>query len=342
MATETTTKLETRQVELKSRPEGVPTEHNFQMGVGLVEPLIEGEFLVQNEWMSVDPYMRGRMKDAESYVEPFQIGKPLDGGCIGKVIDSRNDRFIVGEYVLGSFGWRDKWKSSGTGVTKVDSKSVPVQTYLGVLGMPGMTAWAGLTRVAKLKKGGVVFVSAASGAVGSVVCQIAKAMDCRVIGSAGSQEKVAWLKQKAHVDDVLNYKKTDDLSKELGKLAPDGIDVYFDNVGGVHLEAALDQMKVHGVIVSCGMISTYNATEPSSAPHNLFKIIGKRIRMEGMMVNDHLKERESFLRDMTGWIASGKMVWQESITQGLENAPAAFIGLFKGENIGKSLVRIES
>ena len=342
MVTAVSTKLETRQVELHSRPDGVPTEDNFRLGVGFIEPINEGEFLVKNEWMSVDPYMRGRMKDSDSYVEPFQIGEALDGGCIGKVIDSRNDRFVVGDYVLGSFGWREKWKSSGDGITKIDSKLAPVQTYLGVLGMTGMTAWAGLTRVAKLKLGSTVFVSAASGAVGAVVCQIAKAMGCKVIGSAGSQEKVEWLKQTAHVDDVINYKKTEDLSKELGKLAPNGIDVYFDNVGGDHLEAALDQMKVHGVIVSCGMISTYNAAEPSSAPRNLFKIIGKRIRMEGMLVSDHLKEREAFLRDMSGWIASGKMVWQESITQGLENAPAAFIGLFTGENIGKALVKIKT
>ncbi len=342
MTTQILNKIETRQVELRSRPDGVPTEENFRLGVGVIEPLTEGEFLVQNEWMSVDPYMRGRMKDTDSYVEPFQIGKALDGGCIGKVIDSRNERFVVGDYVLGNFGWREKWKSSGNGVTKVDSKLAPVQTYLGVLGMTGMTAWAGLTRVAKLNKGSTVFVSAASGAVGAVVCQIAKAMGCRVIGSAGSREKVEWLKQSAHVDDVLNYKKTVDLPKALGRLAPNGIDVYFDNVGGDHLEAALDQMKVHGVIVSCGMISTYNAVEPSSAPRNLFKIIGKRIRMEGMLVSDHLKEREAFLRDMSGWIAAGQIVWQESITLGLENAPAAFIGLFTGENIGKALVRIET
>ena len=342
MATHTATRIETRQIELKSRPSGVPTEDNFRLGVGFIEPLVEGEFLVQNEWMSVDPYMRGRMKDTDSYVAPFQIDKPLEGGCIGKVIDSRSSDFVYGDTILGSLGWRDKWKSSGNGVTKIDSKLVPLQTYLGVLGMTGMTAWAGLTRIAKLRKGCTVFVSAASGAVGSIVCQIAKAMDCRVIGSAGSKEKIEWLKRMAHVDEVLNYKEADDLSKELGRLAPNGIDVYFDNVGGEHLEAALDHMKVHGVIVSCGMISTYNETEPSTAPRNLFKIIGKRIRLEGMLVSDHLKDREAFVRDMSGWIASGQIVWEESITQGLENAPSAFIGLFTGKNIGKSLVRIES
>jgi NADPH-dependent curcumin reductase CurA len=342
VATQTATRIETHQIELKSRPSGIPTEDNFRLSVGFIEPLVEGEFLVQNEWMSVDPYMRGRMKETDSYVDAFQIDKPLEGGCIGKVIESRNTNIVLGDYVLGSLGWREKWKSSGNGVTKIDSKLVPLQTYLGVLGMTGMTAWAGLTRIAKLKRRSTVFVSAASGAVGSVVCQIAKAMDCRVIGSAGSQEKIEWLKRMAHADEVLNYKEADNLSNELGQHAPNGIDVYFDNVGGEHLEAALDHMKVRGVIVSCGMISTYNETKPSTAPRNLFKIIGKRIRLEGMLVSDHLQEREAFLRDMTGWIASGQIVWEESISQGLENAPSAFIGLFTGENIGKALVRIKS
>ena len=340
MATETATRIKSRQIELKSRPEGVPTEANFQLGEATLSAIVDGEFVVQNEWMSVDPYMRGRMNDSASYVPPFQIGKPLEGGCVGKVIESRNDDFAVGDYVLGNLGWREKWKSSGEGVSKVDPNLAPVQTYLSVLGMTGMTAWAGLTRVAGLKPGSTVFVSAASGAVGSIACQIAKSMDCRVIGSAGKAKKIAWLREKAHVDEVFNYKTTENLSAELGSLAPNGIDVYFDNVGGEHLEAALDHMNIHGVIVSCGMISTYNATEPVPAPRNLFKIIGKRIRMEGMLVFDFLDQRDAFLMDMSGWIKSGAIVWEETITDRLENAPAAFIGLFKGDNMGKALVRI--
>lgn len=340
MSTKTAVRIKSRQIELKSRPDGVPTEANFQLGEATLSPIVDGEFLVQNEWMSVDPYMRGRMNDSASYVKPFQIDKPLEGGCVGKVIESLNADFAVGGYVLGSLGWREKWKSTGEGVSTVDPKLAPVQTFLSTLGMTGMTAWAGLTRVAELKPGGTVFVSAASGAVGSIVCQIAKSMDCRVIGSAGKEEKIAWLREKAHVDEVFNYKKTENLSKELGSLAPNGIDVYFDNVGGEHLEAALDHMNIHGVIVSCGMISTYNATEPVPAPRNLFKIIGKRVRMEGMLVFDFLDQRDEFLKDMSGWIKSGAIVWEETITDGLENAPAAFIGLFKGDNMGKSLVRI--
>ncbi len=340
MSTKTANRIKSRQIELKSRPDGVPTKTNFQIGEETLSPIAEGEFLVQNEWMSVDPYMRGRMNESASYTKPFQIGKPLEGGCVGKVIESRHDDFAVGDHVLGSLGWREKWKSNGDGVSTVDPKFADLQTYLSTLGMTGMTAWAGLTRVAKLKQGSTVFVSAASGAVGSIVCQIAKSMDCRVIGSAGRAKKIAWLLEKAHVDEVFNYKETDDLSAELGSLAPDGIDVYFDNVGGEHLEAALDHMNIHGVIVSCGMISTYNATEPVSAPHNLFKIIGKRVRMEGMLVFDFLDQRDAFLKDMSAWIKSGAIVWEETITDGLENAPAAFMGLFKGDNMGKSLVRI--
>ncbi len=340
MSTKTATQIKTRQIELKSRPDGVPSKANFQLGEATLAPIADGEILVENEWMSVDPYMRGRMNESASYVKPFQIGEPLEGGCIGKVIESQNDDFSVGDYVLGSLGWREKWKSSGEGVTRVDPKLAPLQSFLSVLGMTGMTAWAGLTRVAKLKPGSTVFVSAASGAVGSIVCQIAKSMDCRVIGSAGKASKIAWLREKAQVDEVFNYKKTENLSAELGGLAPNGIDVYFDNVGGEHLEAALDHMNVHGVIVSCGMISTYNATEPVAAPRNLFKIIGKRVRMEGMLVFDFLDQRDKFLTDMSGWIESGAVVWEETITDGLENAPAAFIGLFQGDNMGKSLVRI--
>lgn len=340
MSNETTTRVKSRQIELKSRPGGVPTEENFQLGEATLSPIGNGEFLVENEWMSVDPYMRGRMNDWDSYVPPFQIGKPLEGGCVGKVIESRHADFAVGDYVLGNLGWREKWKSSGEGVVKIDPQLAEPQTYLSTLGMTGMTAWAGLTQVAKLKPGSTVFVSAASGAVGSIVCQIAKSMNCRVIGSAGKAEKIAWLREKAHVDEVLNYKETDDLSAELGSLAPKGIDVYFDNVGGDHLEAALDHMNVHGVIVSCGMISTYNATEPVAAPRNLFKIIGKRVRMQGMLVFDFIGQRDKFLEDMSGWIESGAVVWEESITEGLENAPAAFIGLFKGDNMGKSLIRL--
>ena len=340
MATQNTQSTKSRQIELLSRPDGVPQESNFKQTTVELSPISDGEFLVENEWMSVDPYMRGRMKEGDSYVPPFEIDKPLEGGCIGKVIDSRNGEFEVGDYVLGNLGWREYWKSDGNGITVVDPDVAPVQAYLSVLGLTGMTAWVGLNKIAKLQSGGTVFVSAASGAVGSIVCQLAKAKDCRVIGSAGKPEKITWLQEKAGVDAVINYKETDDLTSALKQHAPDGIDVYFDNVGSDHLEAALDNMNDFGVCVECGMISTYNATEPPAAPRNLFKIIAKRIRMQGFIVRDHMDEQDEFIADMAPLIQTDKIVWEETVTEGLENAASAFIGLFEGDNLGKSLVRI--
>ncbi|MCO8123150.1 NADP-dependent oxidoreductase [Stieleria sp. TO1_6] len=338
--TSTEHKIESRQIQLASRPDGVPLESDFEMVTAELTPITDGEFLVENHWMSVDPYMRGRMKEGDSYVQAFQLGQPLDGGCVGKVIESRSDKFSVDDFVLGNQGWREYWKSSGEGVTKLDPDLAPIQSYLGALGMTGMTAWVGLKRIANLSSNNTVFVSAASGAVGSIVCQIAKAYDCQVIGSAGQQEKLDWLRDKAKLDGLIHYKQTEDLSAALKALAPDGIDVYFDNVGGDHLEAALDQLNDFGCVVACGMISTYNATEPPKAPHNLFQIIAKRIRMQGFIVRDHMADYDEFVRDMSAWIKSGKVVWEETVTTGLENSPQAFLGLFSGDNLGKSLVRI--
>lgn len=331
---------QSQQVVLASRPEGKPTQDNFEMSTGEVAELEEGEFLVKNQWMSVDPYMRGRMKDTDSYVPAFEIGEPLEGGCVGVVIESRNSSFEEGETVLGNHGWREYWKSNGDNVTSVDPDVVPPQTYLGALGMTGMTAWVGLNKIAKLQSGSTVFVSAASGAVGSVVVQLAKAKDCRVIGSAGKSNKIDWLKENTGIDAVINYRESDDLVGELSNHAPDGIDVYFDNVGGDHLEAALEVMNDFGFCIECGMISTYNATEPTAAPRNLFQIIGKRISMQGFIVRDHMDARDEFVEELVPLIQSGQVVWEESITDGLENAPSAFIGLFDGDNLGKQLVRV--
>jgi len=340
MTIQTKPGLKSRQIELASRPDGVPTKENFSLKTAELSPIVDGEFLVRNHWMSVDPYMRGRMTQGDSYVPAFEIGEPLEGGCIGEVIESNNESFEVGDQVLGNLGWREYWKSDGLGMHKLDPELAPIQAYLGALGMTGMTAWVGLKRIAELWPGSTVFVSAASGAVGSIVCQLAKANDCKVIGSAGKDEKIEWLMEKAGIDAVINYKTTDNLAEELGKLAPDGIDVYFDNVGGDHLEAAIDHMNDFGCIVCCGMISTYNATKPALAPRNLFKVIGKRLRLQGFIVRDHMADREEFVRDVSSLIRDGRIVWEDTITEGLENAPNAFIGLFDGDNLGKALVRI--
>ncbi|KLU07360.1 oxidoreductase YncB [Rhodopirellula islandica] len=340
MNTATSKAIQSKQIELVSRPEGMPQKSNFELRTTEVGPIQDGEILVKNRWMSVDPYMRGRMKDSDSYVPPFQIDQPLEGGCIGEVIQSQNADFEEGDMVLGNLGWREYWTSNGGGITKIDPTIAPAQAFLGALGMTGMTAWVGLHKIAQLKKGSTVFVSAASGAVGSIVCQLAKAIECRVIGSAGKQEKIQWLQDKTGIDAVIHYKEVDNLSQELAKHAPDGIDVYFDNVGSDHLEAAIDNMNDFGCCVECGMIATYNATEAPAAPRNLFKVIAKRLRIQGFIVRDHMDAKDEFVSDMAKLIQQDKVVWEESITDGIENAPNAFIGLFEGDNLGKQLVRL--
>ncbi|MFG0263692.1 MAG: NADP-dependent oxidoreductase [Rhodopirellula sp. JB055] len=340
MSTATSKTVQSKQIELISRPEGTPQPSNFELRTAEVGPIQDGEILVKNQWMSVDPYMRGRMKDSDSYVPPFQIDQPLEGGCIGEVIQSQNAAYQEGDLVLGNLGWREYWTSNGDGITKIDPNLAPPQAFLGALGMTGMTAWVGLHKIAKLQEGSTVFVSAASGAVGSIVCQLAKAMNCRVIGSAGKQEKIQWLKDKTGIDAVINYKEVDNLSQELATHAPDGIDVYFDNVGSDHLEAAIDNMNDFGCCVECGMIATYNATEAPAAPRNMFKVIAKRLRIQGFIVRDHMDAKDDFVHDMANLIQQDKVVWEETVTEGIENAPAAFMGLFNGHNLGKQLVRL--
>jgi len=329
----------------------MPTNENFkQVEVEVPEPR-DGELLVRNIWMSVDPYMRGRMTERKSYVPPFELDKPLEGACVGKVVESKNNQFAVGDYVLGMNGWREYWISDGnptSGVTKIDPNMGPIQLFLGIYGMTGLTAYVGLLRIGQLKAGETVFVSAASGAVGSVVCQIAKAKGCYVIGSAGSKEKVSWLVNDAGVDYAFNYKELRDenISTELRKAYSkssdssegEGIDLYFDNVGGKHLEASLDNMKTFGRIVLCGMISQYNATTPG--PANIFLAITKRLRLQGFIVRDHYDMVNQFLSDMSKWIKEDKIKWKETIFEGLGNSPKAFMALFNGENFGKTLVKV--
>jgi NADPH-dependent curcumin reductase CurA len=334
------TKKISREIRLKSRPEGLPAETDFELAEAEIPEVGDGDVLVQNIYMSVDPYMRGRMYDRKSYVPPFQVGMPLEGGCVGRVTESKSGSFEIGDYVLGMLGWREYFVSGGDGLIKIDPGLAPIQTYLGTLGMPGLTAYTGLLHIGQLKKGETVLVSAASGAVGSVVCQIAKIKGCYVVGSAGSDDKVAWLLEEAGIDAAFNYKKTDDIISEVGKLSPKGIDLYFENVGGVHLEAALEHINTYGRIVMCGMISMYNATRPVPGPANLFYVTSKQLTMKGFIVMDHFDKLQKFFADMAKWISDDKMKWKETIIHGIENAPAAFIGLFKGENFGKMLVQI--
>jgi NADPH-dependent curcumin reductase CurA len=298
-----------------------------------------GEVQVRNLWMTVDPYMRGRMNDVKSYSPPFQLGKALDGGAVGEVTASNDPKFKAGDLVQSGLGWREGFTAPAANLQKLDTRGLPPQAFLGAAGMPGLTAYAGLLRIAALKDGDVVFVSGAAGAVGSMVCQIAKAKGHTVIGSAGGAEKVAFLKEIG-VDQVIDYKAEKDLTAALLAAAPDGIDVYFDNVGGPHLEAALNAARLFARFAICGMISIYNATEPQPGPRNLALLIGKNIRMEGFIVSHHFDLMPQYIADLSKWVAEGKVTWKETVFEGIEKAPDAFMGLFKGENLGKMLVKL--
>jgi hypothetical protein len=326
------------EIRLKSRPVGVPTTDNFELAETAVPTPGAGQVLVRNAYISVDPYMRGRMVDRKSYVPPFQIGEALTGHAVGQVVASNSADVKVGDFVQSMNGWREWYAADANQVQKFEP-SVPLQTYLGTFGMPGMTAYAGLLRVGALKDGERVFVSAASGAVGQVVCQIAKAKGCYVVGSVGSDEKADYLKSLG-VDATINYKTCGDLNAAVAGAFPQGIDVYFENVGGAHLEAAINAMRPGGRIPLCGMIDMYNATELPPGPRNLAIMIGLGLKMEGFVVSSHYDMLADFHRDMAAWTKAGKMKWRETVVDGVANAPKAFIGLFSGENIGKMVVRV--
>ncbi|KEQ16286.1 NADP-dependent oxidoreductase [Endozoicomonas numazuensis] len=328
------------EIHLTRRPEGLPNKECFKLVTRTVAELKEGEVLVKNHWMSVDPYMRGRMIDQKSYVEPFALDTPLEGGAIGEVVESLNPSLPEGTRVSSMNGWREYFISNGKDLQSLPDTSVEDQAFLGILGMPGMTAWAGLMQIAKLKEGDHVFVSAASGAVGSTVCQIAKLKGCYVAGSVGSDEKARYLMGELNVDSVVNYKTTSDLQSDIAKACPEGIDVYFENVGGKHLEAALNLMNEHGRIAVCGMIDQYNTTNPTPGPSNLSQLIIKKLKMQGFIVSDHWEHYPAFVQQMSQWIQEGKVSWKETVFEGLEQAPEAFLGLFSGVNTGKMLVKL--
>jgi NADPH-dependent curcumin reductase CurA len=328
-----------REVHLKSRPVGMPTHENFEIKTVELRDPGPGEVQVRNLWMTVDPYMRGRMNDVKSYAPPYALGEAMHGGAVGQVTASNDPGFKEGDLVLSQLGWREGFTTPAQGLQKLDPRGLPPQAFLGAAGMPGLTAYAGLLRIAALKDGDVVFVSGAAGAVGSMVAQIAKAKGHRVIGSAGGADKVAFLKEIG-VDHAIDYKAEKDLTAAVLAGAPDGIDVYFDNVGGPHLEAALNAARLFARFAICGMISIYNATEPPPGPRNLAALIGKNIRMEGFIVSHHFDLMPKFIEDLSGWVAQGKVKWKETVFDGIEQAPDAFLGLFKGENLGKMLVKL--
>ncbi|HET6971047.1 MAG TPA: NADP-dependent oxidoreductase [Phenylobacterium sp.] len=328
-----------REIRLKSRPRGLPTADNFELATVELGAPGAGEVQVKNLWMTVDPYMRGRMNDVKSYAPPFALGKAMDGGAIGEVVASDDPALKPGDLVQSGFGWREGFNAPAKTLQKLDPRGLPPQAFLGAAGMPGLTAYAGLLKIAALKDGDIVFVSGAAGAVGSMVAQIAKAKGHTVIGSAGGAEKVAFLKSIG-VDHAIDYKAEKDLNAALAAAAPNGIDVYFDNVGGEHLEAALNAANLFARFAICGMISMYNATEPPPGPRNLAQLIGKNIRMEGFIVSHHFNMMADFHRDLAAWVQAGKLTWKETVFDGIERAPDAFMGLFSGENLGKMLVKL--
>jgi NADPH-dependent curcumin reductase CurA len=328
-----------REIRLAARPQGAPAPEHFQLEEVQIPDPSEGQILVKNLYMSVDPYMRGRMRDAKSYIPPFQIGEVLSGGAVGEVVASNHKDFAVGDCVLGQEGWREYYLSDGTGQRKVDPQLAPLSAYLGVLGMPGITAYVGLLDIGKPKEGETVFVSGAAGAVGSLVGQIAKQKGCRVVGSAGSDEKVRYLTEELGFDAAFNYKQGE-LLEQIRHTCPKGIDVYFDNVGGNMLEAALVAMNPFGRIPVCGMISQYNAEKPVPGPSTLVLVIPKRLTIQGFVIMDHFHRMGDFFQEVGGWLKAGKITYKETIVEGIEQAPDAFLGLFRGDNLGKMVVKL--
>ena len=328
------------QVQLVTRPVGWPTSSDFRTVTVDLPELAPGQVRVANEFVSVDPYMRGRMNDAKSYSAPYALGETMTGGAVGRVVASASDAIAVGDVVVHQFGWRDLVQEDAAGFRVVpELPGVPLSAYLGVLGMTALTAYVGLLEVGGLKAGDTVFVSGAAGAVGSMVGQIARLKGAkRVIGSAGSVEKVALLTEKYGFDAAFNY-KDGNIAEQLAASAPDGIDVYFDNVGGEHLEAALATFNDGGRAALCGAISVYNNTEASAGPRNMANMIGRGLTLKGFIVGNYVQHFAAFSTDMAGWLASGEVVFDETVVDGIDHAVEAFLGLMRGENTGKMIVR---
>ena len=327
----------TRAWHLKSRPSGMAAPDNFELKPLELAELQDGWIRVENRWLSVDPYMRGRMNDVKSYVPPFQVGEPMDGGAVGKVVESRSPHFREGETVFHMAGWREAAVGPAEKFNKVPSLPVEDFQWLGNLGLTGATAYFGLLKVAEAREGDIVFVSAAAGAVGSAVVQIAKARGMTVIGAAGGAEKCAWVRELG-ADIAIDY-KAGPIVKALLEAAPKGIDVYFDNVGGEHLDAAFAAARNNARFAICGMIEGYNGAEPHAFRY-MMRVIAARIQMRGFIYTDYMAGMGDFYREMGGWVANGQVKSRETIREGIEAMPEAFLDLFRGANTGKMLVKV--
>jgi len=332
----------TREIRFAKRPTGTPTKDCFDLvEVDLPDPG-PGQVQVRNLWMSVDPYMRGRMNEVgPGYAANYQLGRPMGGRSVGEVVASNAPSLKTGDFVFGDFGWREAFTADAAELRKLDLQGLPPEAFLGVAGMPGLTAYVGLLKIAALKPGDVVLVTAAAGAVGSVAAQIAKLKGHTVIGTAGGPAKVRYLLDELGLDAAIDYREhAGQLTEAFRAAAPDGIDVCFENVGAEHLEAAINLARPFARFALCGAISQYNNTAEPYGVRNVMMAIGKQVRLEGFIVGSYFDMTDEYLHELRGWIAEGKIKWRETVVEGLENAPDAFLGLFKGENLGKALVKL--
>ena len=332
--------LTNRKFTLAARPVGMPKTSDFKLVEEPVKAAGDGEIVVRALFISVDPYMRGRMNDAKSYAAPVAIGGTMGGGVVGQVIESKNPKFKPGDIVQGEFGWQEYAVSDGKGIRKIDPSIAPISTAIGVLGMPGLTAYFGLLEIGQPKAGETVVISGAAGAVGMVVGQIAKIKGCRVVGIAGSDDKVRYLIDDLGFDGAFNYKTTKNYVEKLKELCPNGIDVYFDNVGGEITDAVVPLLNVKGRMSICGQISQYNLEKPETGPRWLWAMIVKQARVEGFLVFQFFDKFAPAAAEMAGWIKEGKLKYREDIVEGFENLPQAFIGMLEGDNTGKRLVKV--
>jgi NADPH-dependent curcumin reductase CurA len=327
-----------RQILLKSRPEAAPSVDNFELTESAVPTPGDGQVLMRTLYLSLDPYMRGRMSAAKSYAKPAQVGEPMVGGTVGEIVASRHPGYSTGEIVVGHGGWQDYALSNGTGLRKLDPAAAPVSTALGVLGMPGMTAYVGLLEIGQPKPGETVVVAAASGAVGSVVGQIARLKGARAVGIAGGADKCRFVTGELGFDACVDHRASD-FAAALEAACPKGIDVYFENVGGAVQQTVWPLLNDFARIPVCGLIAQYNLSSPMPGP-DMFTVLRKRLLLRGFIVSDFAAKQGDFLRDVGGWVREGRVKYREDIVDGLERAPAAFLGLLQGKNFGKMLVRV--
>jgi NADPH-dependent curcumin reductase CurA len=330
----------TREWVFAERPDGEPDMDSFELRESDVPEPEHGQLLVRVRYLSVDPYMRGRMRDADSYAEPWSVGDVMAGAVVGEVVDSESDAYDAGDLVTGNGTWADYSVLDADEVAPVDPSIADLPAYLGVLGMPGRTAYFGLLDVGEPKPGDTVVVSGAAGAVGSVVGQVAKRNGCRVVGFAGTDEKTAWLTDDLGFDAAINYKTVDDYSEALDDAAPDGVDVYFDNVGGPITDAVFTKLNLDARVAVCGQIAHYNDESVPTGPRKLPQLIATRARVQGLLVGDYVTRFEEASERLGQWVAAGELGHRETVVEGLDNAPDAFLGLFSGDNIGKQVVRV--